>query len=639
MTQAMSGDDLRADLARAVAICDGAAVAGEAAPRAPGLVALHRRFGLSPTELDVVRIALAVELDGELVARHPAWGRGGRPPLGALQRLFAAVGLDGHGIAHAVAPGGHLVRHGVLELIGDGAFPTRRARLPACFWPRLVGLPAVLPFPAAPVGAVKIEQLAEAAREQIATLVRQLDGPRDEPALVVVTGAPDREPALAAAVVAGALGYATLSVAAAALDGADVLPALARESIWLGAAVVVEGAPPPAALARLLATVPTLVIVVADAAPAAEIGPVAARRRFDLALAPLTAAEALGLWQRHLEGAAIEPGVDLALTAHRLGGGPSRIAAMAALAVRRAAGEGRAVRTADLRWAARLGQASTSGLVQRLEADLRLTDVVVPLATRRELELARTWARHGAAAFRSPAAGRHLRGDAGLVCLFHGPPGTGKTMAARALAGELELELLRVDLSQVVNKYIGETEKNLARVFDEADATGAALFFDEADALFGKRSEVKDAHDRYANIETAFLLQRLEGHRGLCILASNLRQNLDDAFTRRIQIVAEFLVPGPDERLQIWERHLVVGALAPDVELAVVARQFALAGGDIRNAAASALLMATAEATPLAMRHLAIAIWRELRKSGRLTTADDFGPWRDVVLGYTRDRS
>ena len=263
-----------------------------------------------------------------------------------------------------------------------------------------------------------------------------------------------------------------------------------------------------------------------------------------------------------------------------------------------------------------------------------LGDLVVPLATRRELELLWAWASHGHVAFRTGGAGERLRSREGIVALFAGPPGTGKTMAAQALARHLGLTLLRIDLSRVVNKYIGETEKNLDAAFAEAEAVGAILFFDEADALFGKRSEIKDAHDRYANTETGYLLQRLESHRGIVLLATNLQRNLDDAFLRRIQIVAEFPLPGPEERLAIWRRHLDPERCAHDLDLPYLAQAHALSGGEIKNAITTAVLLSPSADAPLAMVHLVLGVWRELRKSGRLVTPADFGPWAPMVAAY-----
>jgi SpoVK/Ycf46/Vps4 family AAA+-type ATPase len=157
---------------------------------------------------------------------------------------------------------------------------------------------------------------------------------------------------------------------------------------------------------------------------------------------------------------------------------------------------------------------------------------------------------------------KHAR-QSGVSVLFAGPPGTGKTMAAEVIAGELGLELFRIDLSAVVSKYIGETEKNLEVVFRAADRGDAVLLFDEADALFGKRSEVKDAHDRHANVEIAYLLQRLESYEGLAILTTNLRGNIDEAFLRRLDHILEFPLPEEAERLQIWERALPADVLVP----------------------------------------------------------------------------
>ena len=175
-------------------------------------------------------------------------------------------------------------------------------------------------------------------------------------------------------------------------------------------------------------------------------------------------------------------------------------------------------------------------------------------------------------------------GGFGLRVLFSGPSGTGKTMAAATIAGELGLDIFRVDISQTVSKYIGETEKNLDRIFHAAAHSNAILFFDEADALFGKRSEVKDAHDRYSNIETAFLLQRIEEYAGVVFLASNLSRNMDTAFSRRLNLVVDFPLPDRDARERLWKLMLANGIpIADDVDVTFLAAQFPLSGGEIRN--------------------------------------------------------
>jgi ATP-dependent 26S proteasome regulatory subunit len=215
--------------------------------------------------------------------------------------------------------------------------------------------------------------------------------------------------------------------------------------------------------------------------------------------------------------------------------------------------------------------------------------------------------------------GAKLSRGTGISALFSGPPGTGKTMAAEVLAGDLGLDLYQVDLSRVVSKYIGETEKNLSRVFDEARTGNAILFFDEADALFGKRTEVSDAHDRYANIETSYLLQKMDEYDGVVILASNLRQNMDDAFTRRLRFVVEFPFPEPDSRLRIWRTVFPAAApLSSDVDFAELAERFALSGGNIRNIALHAAFSAAAEKDEITRGHVLRGARREFEKMGKV---------------------
>ena len=209
-------------------------------------------------------------------------------------------------------------------------------------------------------------------------------------------------------------------------------------------------------------------------------------------------------------------------------------------------------------------------------------------------------------------------GARGVRLLFAGPPGTGKTLSAEVLAGSLGADLLVVDLARVVSKWIGETEKNLAAVFDVAERAQAALFFDEADALFGKRTEVSDAHDRYANLETAYLLTRLEQFEGLAILATNLRENIDPAFLRRLEFLVDFEEPDREERLALWRCHVPECApLAADVNLSELAALYPVVGGVIRNAAVAAGFLAAADGLQIERGHFVRAIRREYEKAGR----------------------
>jgi SpoVK/Ycf46/Vps4 family AAA+-type ATPase len=207
----------------------------------------------------------------------------------------------------------------------------------------------------------------------------------------------------------------------------------------------------------------------------------------------------------------------------------------------------------------------------------------------------------------------------GVSALFHGPPGTGKTIAAEVVAGDLGLELFKVELSGVVSKYIGETEKNLELVFEHARAANAVLFFDEADALFGKRTEVSDARDRYANLETSYLLQKMDEYEGIVVMASNFRDNLDDAFTRRLQYVLEFPFPDAAHRTVIWRKHFPVAApLEADLDFERLGKMFPLAGGHIRNISLQAAFLAAARTSGIGMRHVLAAARREFEKIGKL---------------------
>ena len=202
--------------------------------------------------------------------------------------------------------------------------------------------------------------------------------------------------------------------------------------------------------------------------------------------------------------------------------------------------------------------------------------------------------------------------------LFTGPPGTGKSLSAEVVASAIGVDLLVVDISRVVSKWIGETEKNLAEVFDAAERAQAVLLFDEADALFGKRTEVSDAHDRYANLETAYLLSRLERFEGLAILSTNLRQNVDAAFVRRLEFVVEFHEPSPAHRRELWRRHIPEEApVAREVDFQELATLYSMVGGLIRNASVAAGFLAAASGSPITRSLLIRAIRREYENAGR----------------------
>ncbi len=272
-----------------------------------------------------------------------------------------------------------------------------------------------------------------------------------------------------------------------------------------------------------------------------------------------------------------------------------------------------------------LGQTYMGDLAQRLPCPYQPDDLIVPPRVRAELDLALAWVRQQVKVLGGRGFEKRLPYRYGLSALFSGPSGTGKTMAAQVLSGQLNLDLYRVDLSHVVSKYIGETEKNLGQLFDESHRSGAILFFDEADALFGKRSEVNDAHDRSANVEIGYLLQRMEEHDGIVILATNRKQDMDEAFSRRFDITVSFPMPDEALRLRIWE-GMFPRAAAKDqaLDFRVLARKFEFSGGEIRNVVLATAYLTADEGQPIATSHLKQALIRERRKSGRVIDEKEF---------------
>jgi len=267
------------------------------------------------------------------------------------------------------------------------------------------------------------------------------------------------------------------------------------------------------------------------------------------------------------------------------------------------------------------------GLAQRVVTNARWEDLVLPENNIETLRAMVAQARNQHRVLQEWGFAAQTPRGLGASALFCGHSGTGKTLAAEVLANELDLDLFRVDLSQVVSKYIGETEKNLRSVFDAAENTGAVLLFDEADALFGKRSEVHDSHDRYANIEVSYLLQRMEAYRGVALLTTNLRGALDQAFLRRIRFVVHFPFPDPAQRRRIWQRMFPPALPVDGIDFDKLAK-LNVPGGNIRNIALGAAYIAAEANEPLRMRHLLIAARRECSKLDRALSDNEVGGWR-----------
>ena len=271
-------------------------------------------------------------------------------------------------------------------------------------------------------------------------------------------------------------------------------------------------------------------------------------------------------------------------------------------------------------------------LAERIEPRYEWDDIVLPGDAMAHLREAAAHLRHGGTVYDNWGFADRFAAGTGLTALFAGPSGTGKTMAAEVIANDAGLELYRVDLSTVVDKYVGETEKNLGRVFDAAADADAVLLFDEADALFGSRSAVSDAHDRYANVEVNYLLQRIEAHDGPVVLTTNLKGNVDEAFLRRITVGIDFPRPDREARAAIWRLIFPAETPVADLDIDYLAG-FELTGGNVENVARAAAFLAAddPDADGVEMEHVVRAVRRELQKNGRLTTPDDFGAYAEFL--------
>ncbi len=340
------------------------------------------------------------------------------------------------------------------------------------------------------------------------------------------------------------------------------------------------------------------------------------------------------VWLAALDGA-VAPDFDTTAATGQFRLTPEQVFRAAEAAHRQAVAEDRALSPADLQVGARAQNAAgLERLARRIRPQVDWTDLVLPDGVVVQLRELTARARYRERVLDTWGMGARSSRGHGITGLFAGDSGVGKTMSAEVVAADLGLDLSVIDLSTVVDKYIGETEKNLDRIFVEADRVNGVLLFDEADAIFGKRSEVKDAHDRYANVEVAYLLQRMETFDGLAILTTNLRSNLDEAFTRRLDAIVDFPMPEEDERRSLWTANLRPGLpTAGELDIDFLAKAFQLSGGNIRNIAVAAAYLAAGQDRPVEMADLVRATEREYRKLGRLCVPAEFGRYYPLIAG------
>ncbi|CAN5482271.1 hypothetical protein BH20ACT2_BH20ACT2_03710 [soil metagenome] len=549
--------------------------------------ALVHRAGLGPVEIEVLAFAAAVELDGRrqrLLAYVQDDPSRTQPTLFTLGRM---LGPDRVG-ALAVSESSRLRRAALVELDEGASWAGTSLRVaPVVLW-GLLGDQSpdlALPVDAGPVG--------------------DADVPADGADLVVVTGE-DKVRRLQVALVA-TRGQAFLITPPPGSD--DAWAAVVRSATRGGMGVVVE-------VDGDLDDDGRRWIARADHLAWA----LSSRSEIPIERLPL---------REWVEYRAEDAAPSDQEWRDALGAGVPRSHALSADQLRRAARAQRAL-GGDLDAAVRrLAGGSLERLAVRISPQ-RGWDALV-LAPDRLAQLHELVARYRHRRTVYEAWGYDPLPSTGLVTLFAGPSGTGKTLAAEIIAADLGVDLYKLELSSVVSKYIGETEKHLEKIFEAASAANVVLFFDEADALLGKRSEVSDAHDRYANIETAYLLQRLERHDGVVVLATNFAQNIDQAFLRRIHQAVEFPMPEAPERRAIWERSFGPAAPLDGVDLDAVASRFVLSGGAIRNIGLAAGFLAADAGTSITTATVLHAVKREYQKLGKLVTKDEFGDWWELV--------
>ena len=607
------------------------------AESAPALDALCAAFGLTPFERQVLLLCAGTELDASFAAAcSAAQGNPARP--GATFALALAALPGPHW--SALAPSGPLRRWRLIELTDPARPATSPLRIDERVLHYLVGVQHLDERLAGVVEPVAPERELVASEQAVA---QQLAGvwsaPAGEP-LPPVTQLCGPDPAAKQAVAAAALGPLGLELLAVAarrlptdpreLDG--LVRLLEREAALCGYVLLLDcedldGLDPTreAAVAQLIAAVGVPVLVSTPDRRSTGRRPTVA-----CWVRKPTPYEQRECWRRALDGAMTSQSIDALVARFDLG--PRAIRE----ACDHAAGQAGAISAprgtealAAALWEACRSQArpGLDALAQRVEPDATWDDLVVTPPQQVVLEQIVVHVTHRLTVYDDWGLGR-LGGGRGLgtSALFSGPSGTGKTLAAEVLAGELGLDLYRIDLSQVVSKYIGETEKNLRRVFDAAQEGGAVLLFDEADALFGKRSDVKDSHDRYANIEVSYLLQRMEAYRGLAILTTNLKDALDPAFSRRIRFVASFPFPDAVLRAQIWRRAFPPATPTKGLDMDMLAR-LNVTGGSIRNIAVNAAFLAAAAGEPVGMAHLERAARGEYAKLDKALTAAEIAGW------------
>jgi ATPase family associated with various cellular activities (AAA)/Winged helix domain, variant len=602
----------------------------EPPPGPTTLDALSACFGLSTFEREILLLTAAAELEPTTASRCAAAGVDPSHTYPTFALALAALG-DPHW--SALTPVAPLRRWRLVELDDDTRLTTSRLRIDERILHFLAGSPYLDSRLHGLLRRVPVPDALPASYDLAAARVAfgWADPAAQAPLRVELVGGDQCTRADIAATAARRCGLGLYAMAADDLPTGpaerDRLARLwQREAILLPAALLIEVGEldrERAAATDAFTATAAVPLVLSGQDPRA-IG----QARGERVIVPsLDVDEQLGLWadafadvpevgEGHLRGLVAQFSL------------PPHVIRSAAATVRRDLPDESELDAAQLAWRAGLAEAriGLDELGRRIEPGAGWHDLVLPERQLRILREIVAHVRQRGRVYQEWGFEQVLRKGLGVTALFAGGSGTGKTLAAEVMAKELGLDLFIIDLSQVVSKYIGETEKNLRKVFDAAERGGALLLFDEADALFGKRSEVKDSHDRYANLEVSYLLMRMEAYRGLAILTTNMKKALDPAFMRRIRFVIDFPFPGVPERAEIWRRVLPARAPMKDIDPQLLA-QLTVAGGSIRNIALSGAFLAAEEGEQLQMRHMLAAARTEYLKLERSLTPSEVHGW------------
>lgn len=609
---------------------------------------LSAEFDLDRGALDAFLLAIAPDLDRKYEKVYGYLQDDAtrtRPSVGLAVRLLAEDDAAAIADRSRFRPGSTLIDEGLLELADTGGtFLGHPVTVPHRVADYVVGeteLPATLRDVTTLVtvdSRAEVDAVPSVQQDRVDRIRDRFDG-SDPPPMIALVG-PDR--ATANRVLADILPpeLSILRVAAEAIDprdGGTRIDALRREVRLRQAVAHVrglgelqntpgDGPNGTAAIAELVAAldrVPAPVVLTGEAAVPPHLAPPLDRHAltvFEMPIPDRDRRKALWAEQPLPDGADAGRLAD----AFRLTRGEIEAAVQTVPAMSLNASD------ADALFAACRAQVGhrLDEHARQIDPTYTWDDIVLPPETATKLREAAAQVRHRGTVFDSWGfADRYSQGR-GVTLLFTGPSGTGKTMAAEVIANDVGLPVYAIDLATMLSKYVGEVEENLRAVFAAAERANAILFFDEADALFGERSEVSDAHDRYANIEVDYLLQRLETHDGAVVLASNLAENIDDAFLRRVNMRVEFPHPDPAARTEIWEHAFPAATPTTAIDTEFLAG-FELTGGNITNVAMAAAFLAADAEEPVAMEHVVRALRRELQKEGRLVDRDDFGEYRD----------